>query len=296
MIKMRLLACSDIHNNVVAVRQLRRSEGNEFDAVVVAGDIGSDRAQDVFSILQTFECPILYVLGNWDHELEYEQSFGGNDHHLHLSPVEIGGFRFVGFSGVQQHWGKNPLRAALLADVERAHAPLLARMDKASDSALGRLRQSEGYREYLTDRAAASKATLGANRAALADVVRDGPADRTIVVTHDRLHRTTEDLPDVPLFLFGHRHGFQDTEFKGSRFINVSALDVPVSVVPVGSGHWGFPDVRNVNEGGYVVIMAEPGQPFIVEPKCFVPDYSDWERLEGDIFPGAPYVEAEPPE
>jgi len=42
---MRLLAISDIHGNVEAVRRLRGRERNAFDAVVVAGDIGSDAAE-----------------------------------------------------------------------------------------------------------------------------------------------------------------------------------------------------------------------------------------------------------
>lgn len=40
-IVVRILACSDIHNNVAAVKQLRTLEENTFDAVIVAGDSGS---------------------------------------------------------------------------------------------------------------------------------------------------------------------------------------------------------------------------------------------------------------
>jgi predicted phosphodiesterase len=56
---MRLLAFSDIHRNLEAVRKLRASEANSFDAVVVAGDIGSESANEFFKILSTFNCPVL---------------------------------------------------------------------------------------------------------------------------------------------------------------------------------------------------------------------------------------------
>ena len=44
---MRLLAFSDIHNNLVAVRKLRALEKNTFDAIVVAGDIGAGPPQSL---------------------------------------------------------------------------------------------------------------------------------------------------------------------------------------------------------------------------------------------------------
>jgi predicted phosphodiesterase len=59
---MKLLALSDIHHNLAAVRKLRASEGNSFDAIVVAGDIGSASADEFFKILATFKCPILTSL------------------------------------------------------------------------------------------------------------------------------------------------------------------------------------------------------------------------------------------
>jgi predicted phosphodiesterase len=59
---MRLLAFSDIHHNLVAVRKLRASEQNSFDAIIVAGDIGGESAAGFFGILATFNCPVIDVL------------------------------------------------------------------------------------------------------------------------------------------------------------------------------------------------------------------------------------------
>jgi len=103
---MRLLAFSDIHHNLVAVRKLRALETNSFDAIVVAGDIGSASAEEFFRILSTFKCPILYVYGNWDHELSYSKSYGDHCHLIHSNVVTIGDLHFTGFSGCPTNWGK----------------------------------------------------------------------------------------------------------------------------------------------------------------------------------------------
>ncbi len=54
---MKLLALSDVHSNLVAVRKMRAQEHNDFDAIVIAGDLGGDAAEGLFSIL--------FVAGGW---------------------------------------------------------------------------------------------------------------------------------------------------------------------------------------------------------------------------------------
>lgn len=201
---MRLLAVSDIHDNIDAVRRLRDRERNDFDAIAVAGDIGSKAAPTILGLLASFACPVLYVFGNWDSKLPYDTSFGPNCHHLHLRSVECGGWAFAGFSGLPAHWGLNPIAAAMAQEPSRRR--------RISD----RVAKRRGAREIQRR-----------NREALADVIatsRTGPK-RTIVVTHERQYRVHEDLPDVPLFLFGHRHGFESATFRGAQFVNVSVLD-----------------------------------------------------------------------
>ncbi len=61
-----------------------------------------------------------------------------------------------------------------------------------------------------------------------------GPG-RCVVVTHERLAHTSADMAGVPLFLFGHRHGYADTKFRSSRFVNVSPLDDKPNVSPFGT-------------------------------------------------------------
>src|SRR5690348_5383987 len=97
---MKLLALSDIHNNLPAVRALRAAEKNAYDAIVVAGDIGNRTAEEFFTILDSFGCPVAYVFGNWDDELDYGRTFGTYARPLHLDIVPVEGFALTGFSGL----------------------------------------------------------------------------------------------------------------------------------------------------------------------------------------------------
>ena len=140
---MRLLGISDIHGNVAAVRKLREREGNRFDAVVVAGDIGGDAAAEIMGILASFACPVLYIYGNRDRRLPYDLDFGPTCHHLHLRAIECRGWSFTGISGLPTGWGLNPIAATLREDVKRKHrsasadsVDYLAALRKAETEAL----------------------------------------------------------------------------------------------------------------------------------------------------------------
>src|SRR5204863_349314 len=115
---MRLLALSDIHHNLVAVRKLRACEKNDFDAVIVAGDIGNESAAEFFRILETFECPVMYVYGNWDNKLDYESCFSPRCHLIHSNVITVGELSFTGFSGCPTAWGKNPLARGISRRIE----------------------------------------------------------------------------------------------------------------------------------------------------------------------------------
>ena len=127
---MRLLALSDIHGNVRAVHELRARESNRFDAIVVAGDLGSNAAADILTILGSFKCPVLYVYGNWDNELDYEHFFGPNTFHLHTMPFRLGCISFVGFSGLPTHWGRNPFAESICSEVADKHKNILSAYDE----------------------------------------------------------------------------------------------------------------------------------------------------------------------
>lgn len=308
---MRVLALSDIHNNISAVQRLRAQETDTPDVMVVAGDLGSDSADEIMAILGTYQCPILYVLGNWDHEIDYERDFGPNCHHLHHTVVEVGGLAFMGFSGVQAHWGRNPIAAGLLsrvesdhryvltlaADLEQAEADEVGRAKATSELAISildatttdrrrrtykdrvdailaeqrlaveraaapvrQLRASRAWKAFKDAERQASVDALAPNRAALAALIRERDPRRCVVVTHDRLTRTDADMADVSLFLFGHRHGFSDTTFRTSRFINVSALDDKPAWSPFGVSD------APTKMGIYARITVKPTGAIMAEP------------------------------
>lgn len=128
---MRLLLLSDIHDNLSAVQKMRAQEANSFDALVVAGDIGSHNTQQIFDVLVTFGCPVLYVYGNWDHKLSYDAFYGDACHHLHLAPFESGPITFAGFSGCTVNWGQNPEAQRLYQEVDHAHSAIIRTLNDA---------------------------------------------------------------------------------------------------------------------------------------------------------------------
>lgn len=131
---MRILAISDIHNNVACVRKLRAQEDNDFDAIVVAGDIGGHRAMEIFEVLTTFSCPVVYVYGNWDWELDYDVDFGPNTYLLHLNIITIGPFLFTGFSEFRSERDPHPRAIAeTRTEYYRRRAELLTRLLRKSD-------------------------------------------------------------------------------------------------------------------------------------------------------------------
>ncbi|MBM7043593.1 metallophosphoesterase family protein [Rhizobium lusitanum] len=133
---MRFLLLSDIHNNLRAVEKMRAQESNCFDALIVAGDIGSDSTHQIFDVLATFKCPVLYVYGNWDHKLSYDVSFGDPCHHLHLSPFKSGPITFAGFSGCTASWGQNPEALRLYKEIGDTHSEIIRALNDAENEAI----------------------------------------------------------------------------------------------------------------------------------------------------------------
>jgi predicted phosphodiesterase len=93
---MRILAISDIHNNVACVRKLRAQEGNDYDVIALPGDIGTHRAAEIFATLKSFGCPIVYIHGNWDRTEDV--GFDRTARLVHLRVVKVGRFAFTGYS------------------------------------------------------------------------------------------------------------------------------------------------------------------------------------------------------
>jgi Icc-related predicted phosphoesterase len=223
---MRLLALSDIHHNLMAVRKLRAQEANSFDAILVAGDIGSKSAPLFFKILSTFKCPTLYVYGNWDHQLTYKASFGRNCHLIHSNVIQIGKLSFTGFSGCPTNWGTNPIYRKFRRQIEADNADIVAAL-KNDEASPNKIRRTKAYQKYLAQRQLAKSEVLRLNRQSISDAMREAGADpkKSIIMTHERLSRLSQEFPETLLHIFGHIHKYSDHTFKGTRYINVAALD-----------------------------------------------------------------------
>lgn len=343
---MKILGVSDIHGNIMAAQHLRSIEANIFDAVIVAGDIGSENTHEIIKILSSFDCPVFYIYGNWDYELDYNLKLGAQTNHLHLNYADIDGYNLTGFSGHPANWGKNPIAQKLFAEHDEAHEVLLKALSEAdityddAYSEVGLLRQealerlenkakkkgidrrlskyrrkrdkidcigsskiekarnartqlinSTEYLNYKKKQYAISSEVLKLNRKAMVKLIKENGLDPalTVIVSHERLSYTSDDLPSVSLFLFGHRHIFADTTYKGSRFVNVSALDNQFSVLPKGIKKASFGDIHNVNDGSYVILEFDRTRKITVHSKRFNPDYSGWEKIH-DFHYGAPLL------
>jgi len=252
---MRLLALSDIHDNLTAVKKLRASERNCFDAIVVAGDIGSASAHEFFKILGSFNCPVLYVFGNWDHQLSYRKTYGENCRLIHANVVNLGGLHFTGFSGCPTNWGNNPIARKMLGEVRRA--------DQAE------------FQEV-------KRSILELNRENVRKAINGAAIDprRCIIITHERLARLSEYLPGTLLHLYGHIHRYSDQTYKGTRYIDVATLDRVLAVRPRSKRKWTMDDCRKVNAGNYVKIEINAAHEIAAQCVHFQREYPDWIPLE----------------
>jgi Icc-related predicted phosphoesterase len=223
----RLLTFSDIHGKVPAVDALLEAERPDFDAVVVAGDIGP-HANEFFYALEPFGCPVLYVYGNWDHALAYDHVFNERFTHLHGATVHAGDLEFVGVSGCETHWGQNPIWRELCADVEQAHRPILERLANAKTTAQkDMVRKTHAFELYEAAYRTAQRETSVRSRSEAIERVRSANCDpnRVVIVSHERLYHLPDQCRELGAHLFGHRHGFKVTKQGSTIFVNVSALD-----------------------------------------------------------------------
>jgi len=81
------------------------------------------------------------------------------------------------------------------------------------------------------------------------------------------MYRIHEEVKGLGFHLFGHRHEFKHTVFKGTNYVNVSVLDNVCSAIPKGSKALQnkFSEVSeeyfNVNAGNYCIIeIQQDGQ------------------------------------
>jgi predicted phosphodiesterase len=129
------LVLSDIHDNIGNVRLLRNQEDNNFDALIVAGDIGDTIAQEFFEVTDSFACPAYCVYGNWDNSLEYRPTLSRYARLIHHNIEQVGDLYLTGFSGCPSGWGNNPAFLSEISLVESRHQAILDELAKAQKAA-----------------------------------------------------------------------------------------------------------------------------------------------------------------
>jgi hypothetical protein len=291
---MRLLAFSDIHNNLVAVRKLRAVEQNSFDAVVVAGDIGSESAADFFKILATFKCPVMYVYGNWDNELGYDTRFADDCHLIQSNVITIGDISFTGFSGCPTNWGRNPMFLKLRRQVDTENTEIANVLKRGTRPSI-ETRRTKAYQKFALKLRSVGSQALRLNRESIAKALKKAKVDprSCVVVTHERLSRLSEEVPGALMHLFGHLHRFSDNSHKGTRSVDVAALDRPVSARPRAKRKWEIEDIRNINAGNYVTIEVSRSRRIDVRCVNLPHEYPDWIPLQDRRYNGIGWVPEE---
>jgi len=117
-------------------------------------------------------------------------------------------------------------------------------------------------------------------------------ARRCVVVTHERVARLNAHLPNALLHLYGHFHSFSDRTFTMTRYVDVAALDRPISARPRGRRKWNLEDCRNFNAGNYVVIEIASSA---IQVECLqLPHgYPDWIPLVDRRYNGIAWIPEE---
>lgn len=294
---MRILAFSDIHGNLAAIKKLRALEENSFDAVFIAGDVGccNDAELKFWTVVESFRCPVIHVYGNWDHDKTYEAG-STKGVLLDRNLVRLGEFFVCGYSGCSANWGRNPVAVRILNEVEDKFASVIAEHSSLTyGHGLATFERSTKYRRYMKAYTYAQAAVESVNRQEMVSAVRASgvPLNRLIVMTHDRLFRICEQLEGLKCHVFGHRHCFKHTRRGETEFVNVAALDRVISCLPAEfKGTFECPthpfacfrchdrdNLRNVNSGDYAVIEAHnDGQVTVMHKTLFI-DNRNWTSI-----------------
>ncbi len=282
----RFLALSDIHNNIRAVKKLRSQEKNDYDAILVAGDMGSETIEEFFKIMLSFKCPIYYALGNWDNRIDYNKKFSDSISHVHHHLFPQNGYLISGVSGCQIHWGKNPIALEVYSKINNIFKNTLDEIDtikkelniynnnldkeydqkieevnstakdrrkkeyknkikrllnqkkkkrEKAHKLLHKLWNSKDYKSYCEKMIKARKDIASLNISQSKNIFTNNKVDysKLIFLCHERYYKLN-DVFGQPILLHinGHRHTYKHNFYKGTNYLNTSALDNTISVIP----------------------------------------------------------------
>jgi hypothetical protein len=236
----------------------------------------------------------MYVYGNWDNKLDYESCFSPRCHLIHSNVITVGELSFTGFSGCPTDWGKNPLARGIYRRIESQHQRVLDALKDGSKAAQN-IQRTKAYQNYVSRLQEARDEILKRNTESIAHAVKAAGVDtrRCVVVAHQRVPRLNDELPQALLHVFGHLHTFSDRTYKMTRYVDVAALDRPVSARPRGKRKWNQEDCRNFNAGNYVTIEINSSCAMKVSCVDLPHDYPHWIALEDRRYNGIAWIPEE---
>jgi hypothetical protein len=122
----------------------------------------------------------------------------------------------------------NPIYGKLHRQIEADNADVIAAL-KNDIPSISKTRRTKAYQKYFAQRQLAKSEALRLNRQGVSNAMREAGTDpqKCIIITHERLSRLSQELPGTLLHIFGHIHQYSDHTFKGTRYIDVAALDRP---------------------------------------------------------------------
>jgi hypothetical protein len=194
-----------------------------------------------------------------------------------LNIITIGNISFTGFSGCPTNWGKNPIARKFLRQIEAENKSVLDSLRGGTKPAY-RIRRTKAYQKYVSQLRSARNEILKLNREKLGRAIKNAEIDprKCVVITHQRLARLNEQVPGALLHLFGHIHAFSERTFKATRYVDVAALDRPISVRPRAVEKWGKEDCRILNAGNYTTIEINSSQAMKIQCVSLEPEYPNW--------------------
>ncbi len=165
--------------------------------------------------------------------------------------------------------------------------------DNIQANYLWNIRPDKAYERYSEERRNAWNEALVLNRQELFNRINSSGKDpnKSVIITHERLTHLDESVSGICFHLFGHRHGFKHSYYKGTHYANVSVLDNLLTVYPKGEDI-DYENQRNVNAGTYTVIEINSPEKFTVRCEELQYDSANWTV---DYWPvtGLPWIPGE---
>ncbi|MEH6809545.1 MAG: hypothetical protein V7651_11865, partial [Hyphomonas oceanitis] len=166
------------------------------------------------------------------------------------------------------------------------------------EQSLQQFEDSTNFQLYRETMRTVFAETAAINRRLLDELLQRTDYRRTIVLTHERLFRLSDTGTPPLMHVFGHRHAYKHTKFKGTEIVNVAALDHIIGTASLNDGDEN--QFSLANAGGYCVFTISTDAVSVERRQLFYPgqEINRWEanfRCRGLIADTENYASAVSP-